>query len=101
MRAVSIESLTCVQGSGVSDVTTLCVEDDRDVGVVRANVLADRFKLSFGTDRCEVGDLWFERTHHVCSCIDDVDTEACDGRPVVLQGRGEPCRIGVKTDTQQ
>mgnify|MGYP003342939895 CR=1 FL=1 len=101
VRPVADECLARVHPGGVPDVASLGVEDDRNGGVVRADVLAHCLELLLGAGRRKVGDLGFVRADHILGRVDDLAAEGKDRVRIAAKTCGEATWLWVETDAQQ
>ncbi len=97
---VAIECLAGVMGCGVTDVATLGIQNEHDVGVRGADVRADSLQLGFGADGSEIGDLGFERTDQIVSGIDNADAELLDAVCLVAQRLWKLGDVRVESNTE-
>ena len=98
MRAVPGERLAGVVLGRRSDVAALGVEDQRDVGILLADVGAEPLELGLGALRREERDLRLERADEVGGGVDDRPAELPRRVGAGLEDGGHPVRIGVETD---
>ena len=98
--AVAIERLAGVVGGGRADVAAFRVEDQRDVGIRRADVAADVLERILVALAGEVGDLRLERARDVGGGVDDLPTEALGGVRRIGDRGGVAGRIGVEPDAE-
>ena len=101
IRLVAHEGFARVLGSGGADVTTLGIENHRDVRVLGVDVVDQRFELGFGRLTGEVGYLGLEGTGHVGRGIHNRAAEFIDRIRLALQMRGKFRKIRVQPHTEQ
>jgi len=99
--AVPIEGLGRVALGRGSDVATLGVQNQDDVGMLAADVLAEDLQLPFGSESGEVGDLGLERAHRVRGGVDDAPAELEDAVGGAVDNVRELLDVGVEPHAQQ
>ena len=98
---VALERFARIERGSVADVAAFGIQDEHDVWVLGANVIAHSLQLRLGANGGKVCNLWFECARSVGSGINNVDAELLNAQRIVAKMRRHFVDVGIDTNTQR
>jgi hypothetical protein len=96
ISSISFEYFMSILVCCAPDISTLGVEYDRDLWIVRMDIGDDILEICLPSVRCEVGNLRFVRTDEIVRLIDDLLQEFKNRYP-----SRNPSNIWIESDTEE